>query len=577
MKPVPSQGHGNLPCEGAGPAVSGYLTFKETNCKNCYKCIRHCPVKAIGFSKNQAQVMETDCILCGQCFVTCPQNAKSIRQDISAAKALLRSGATVFASVAPSYAAAFGEVGFHALREALLGLGFAGAEETALGATLVKKEYERLIHEGSQKVIISSCCHSINLLVQKYFPDLAGMLARVTSPMLAHGLSLRERHPGAKVVFIGPCLSKKAEAEEYAGAIDSVLTFEELLDWFEQAKIILNSQPQEEDTSGKARLFPITGGILKTLELEAAEYSLMAVDGLESCMAALRDIAKGGISRCFIEMSACAGSCVGGPVMARKCVSPVRDRQTIQKNAGQRDFAVEEPAFSLKRTLPMAPVRRYKFGGKAVAEALAQMGKTLPEHELNCGSCGYDTCREKAEAILSGKAELSMCLPYLMARAESFSDNIINNTPNGILVLNRDFAVQQINSAACQLMNLREAGAVLGRHVVCILDPAPFEEAISGGRNSYEQEVYLAEYQRYVKMTIVRDAKYDILIVIMRDVTNAHAERSGKTERSRKSIEIADKVIEKQMRTVQEIASLLGETTAETKVALEKLKETIQG
>jgi len=556
--------------------MSEFFAFRESNCKNCYKCIRHCPVKAIGFSKNQAHVMEDACILCGECFVTCPQNAKVIKGDLPEVQQALHSGTELYVSVAPSFAAAFPQASFAALREALLVLGFQDAEETALGATMVKQAYEQLIAAKTQSVMISSCCHSINMLVQKYFPDLIGALAKVTSPMLAHGMSLRERYPTGNVVFIGPCISKKVEAREYSDAVEHVLTFEELSDWFLQAGITLPEQPETE-SGGKARLFPTTGGILATMNLPPdSGYSTMAIDGVENCIAALRDIAEGGLSNCFIEMSACHGSCVNGPVMSRSKVGAVRNRQRIEAISGQQDFDLTAlPPLDLNRHHTTTPVRRYKFGGKAVNETLRKMGKTLPEHELNCGSCGYDTCREKAEAILAGKAEVSMCLPFLMARSESFSDNIINNTPNAILVLNRDFEVQRINAAACQLMNIRDEQTVLNRHVVCIMDPALFEQVIHAAQNSAEQRVYLAEYQKHVMMSVLYDGSNDIVIAIMRDITTEQQALAGKNERSSRRIELADKIIEKQMRTVQEIASLLGETTAETKVALEKLKETI--
>ena len=206
---------------------------------------------------------------------------------------------------------------------------------------------------------------------------------------------------------------------------------------------------------------------------------------------------------------------------------------------------------------------------------LRQMGKMKPSDELNCGSCGYNTCREKAIAIYQGKAEISMCLPYLKEKAESFSDNIVNNTPNGLIVLNENLEVQQINKAALRIMNIRAASDVLGEPVVSIMDPKVFLDAQQTGRDIREQRAYLAEYKKYVEQTVVYDREYRLLICIMRDVTDEESEREKKENISRKTVEIADKVVDKQMRIVQEIASLLGETAAETKIALTKLKESI--
>ena len=203
------------------------------------------------------------------------------------------------------------------------------------------------------------------------------------------------------------------------------------------------------------------------------------------------------------------------------------------------------------------------------------MGKFRPEQELNCGSCGYDTCREKAIAIYQGKAEISMCLPFLKDKAESFSDTIVKNTPNGLIVLNDKLEVQQINSAALNIMNIRYQSDVLGDQVVRILDPTVFIKVQNTGRGIYNERVYLAEYKRYVEWTIVPDRESKMLICIMRDVTDEENEREKKESISRQTVEVADKVVEKQMRIVQEIASLLGETAAETKIALSKLKESI--
>ena len=210
-----------------------------------------------------------------------------------------------------------------------------------------------------------------------------------------------------------------------------------------------------------------------------------------------------------------------------------------------------------------------------IADILRQMGKHTPADELNCGSCGYNTCREKAVAIYQGKAEISMCLPYLKDRAETFSDNIVRNTPNGIIVLNEKLEVQQINKEALKIMNLRSASDVLGDGVIRILDPKDFVEVLQKGRNIRDRRVYLAEYDKYVEETIVYDKEYRLLVCIMRDVTEEENAREKKESISRQTVEVADRVVDKQMRIVQEIASLLGETAAETKIALTKLKESI--
>lgn len=555
--------------------MSECLTLKKSNCKNCYKCIRHCPVKSIRFSGNQAHIIGNECILCGQCFVVCPQNAKQIVDETEKVKVLIQSGSPVYASVAPSFIANYHGIGINGIRKALIKLGFAGAEETALGATVVKTEYEKMLADGTKDILISSCCHSVNLLIQKYYPSLLPYLADVMSPMQAHCSDIKKRFPDAKTVFIGPCVSKKDEAEHYEGIVDAVLTFEELTEWLKAERIDLEADLDVDDES-RARFFPTTGGILKTMANKTPDYTYMAIDGVDNCIAALKEIEQGNVHKCFIEMSACAGSCVGGPVMEKYHRSPIIDYQSVADYAGKKDFKVTQPD-SLDLKKHFEPIER-RYGAPSESEIqdiLKKMGKNRPEDELNCGSCGYDTCREKAIAIYHGKAEISMCLPYLKDKAESFSDCIVSNTPNALIVINDALEVQQINPAARKILNIRYSSDVLGDQVVRILDPKPFLQVLESKRAVRNRRTYLAEYDKFVEQTIIYDPNYHMLLCIMRDITEQEAEREKREKLRNQTVETADNVVDKQMRIVQEIASLLGETAAETKIALTKLKESI--
>lgn len=552
------------------------LTLKKSNCKNCYKCIRHCPVKSIRFSGNQAHIIGNECILCGQCFVVCPQNAKQIVDETEKVKVLLQGTDPVVVSLAPSFVANYEGVGINAMRDALQKLGFYDVEETAIGATIVKREYDRMLNEDKRDIIISSCCHSINLLIQKYFPAELEFLADVLSPMQAHCIDIKKRFPKAKTVFIGPCVSKKDEAEYYEGIVDAVLTFEELTNWLKAENIELK-QNMDITEESRARFFPTTGGILKTMAQNAPGYTYLALDGVQNCIDALKDIENGKIHKCFIEMSACVGSCIGGPVMEKYHRSaPVKDYITIANYAGSKDFDVVQPDdIELKKQFTLIEHRLQMPSETEIYSVLRQMGKFKESDELNCGSCGYNTCREKAIAICQGKAEISMCLPFLKDKAESFSDTIVKNTPNGLIVLNEELEVQQINAAAKKIMNIRSSKDILGDQVVRIMDPSDFIEVRNTGKSIKNKPVYLAEYKRYVEETVLYDKESHLIICLMRDVTDEQSEREKKENISRQTVEIADKVVDKQMRIVQEIASLLGETAAETKIALSKLKESI--
>lgn len=558
--------------------MSDYLELKATDCKHCYKCIRNCPVKAIRFADHQATIVPEECVLCGRCYVSCPQKAKRIHLDLDAAQALVTGDEPVYASVAPAFVANYPGVSIAALDESLKKLGFAGAEEAAQGARLVKDAYDELLRANDREVIISTCCHTVNMLVERYYPEVLPAMAPVVSPMQAHAKSLKERHPGAKVVFIGPCISKKAEVEAYPGSVDVALTFMELDLWLSEEAVSLAQEKASapSDQKGKSRLFPIPGGILRTMARDNPDYEYLAIDGMDNCIAALKDIAAGNLARCFVEMSACNGSCIGGPAMSHD-FGIIRSTSRVNAYAPCQDFEISPLSTeAMVKKLEFAVIPKPRFSTKAIDEVLQKLGKTKAEQELNCGSCGYETCREKAAAVLEGKATLEMCLPYLMEKTKSFSDAIIKNTPNGILVLDEDLEIQQINKVARKIFNVKSEGDVQKRNVSCLMDPDLFIQVLSADQNLYDNRQFLTEYGRYVQFTIVRDAEYGLLIALLRDVTESERTRLIRREVSEKTIAVTDEVIAHQMRTVQEIASLLGETAAETKIALTKLKETLR-
>jgi len=555
--------------------MGDFLKLKKSNCVNCYKCIRHCPVKSIRFSGGQANIISNECILCGQCFVVCPQNAKEVADDREKVRVIMAENDVVIASLAPSFIANWEGIGIRGMEKALKKLGFSHVEETAIGATIVKREYERILKEDKPDILISSCCHSINLLIQKHYQFAMPYLANVVSPMQAHSIDIKKRYPGAKTVFIGPCVAKKDEVEHYKGIVDACLTFEELRLMLEEEGI--EPEPDMDETpQSKARIFPTAGGVIATMTKED-DYSYLDVDGTENCIAALKDIEAGHIHKCFIEMNTCVGSCSNGPVMEKYKNAPVRSFKNVERYAGKEDFDVPELTKLEKRKI-------YEYIEQTAAiptenqirEILLKMGKNDKSQEINCGSCGYATCRDKAIAIFQGKAEVSMCMPFLKDRAESFSGSIINNTPNAIIMLNEKMEVQQLNRAACSILNLSNPSSVMGEQVVRIMDPKDFMEVLQTGISIHNKRTYLTEYRKFVEETIIYDPEYRSLLCIMRDITSEEEQREKKDEICRSTIEVADKVVEKQMRIVQEIASLLGETAAETKIALTKLKESVQ-
>lgn len=559
--------------------MTDVLTLKKANCKNCHKCIRACPVKSIRFVENQAKVIHEECILCGRCVVACPQNAKQIRNDLTEVIGAIGEGKRVIAVMAPAFISEFpvkniGEMGTY-----LKQLGFFDAREAAQGAYIVKTEYERMIRHKEKNIIISSCCYTVVSLIQRYYPALLSSVADVLSPMLAIGKQIKTEYSDAYVVFIGPCFSKKEEAQKIPGYVDCVLTFDELGQWMDRRNIEIVPSAVEETEGRMSRFFPVTGGIIQSMYTKCTGYTYLAVDGLENCMRALEEIQDGTLEHCFIEMSACEGSCVNGPASRHYQRSALVGRMRVDSYAKpicykENDFDVKA-TFGLKRPVPNEFVHEPVPSAAAITAILARMGKTLPEHELNCGSCGYPTCRAKAKAVYNNKADITMCLPHLLENAESFSNNIFNVSPNGIIILDKDLCIQRANAAVCHMFDAGSSKDLVGRMIVELMDPTEFQSVLETGNDVIDKRLYLEEYEKYVELTVVLDNEHGFLFAITRDITEEQKRQEKYRERRSQTIDITDKVVEKQMRIVQEIASLLGETTAETKIALSKIKNTV--
>lgn len=557
----------------------GILQFESVSCRDCCKCIGVCPVKAIEVKNHQAMVVERDCILCGNCTVVCPQHLKHGANAAGSVRRLIESGKTVVASVAPSYAAWFSGCGFDALRRALVRLGFSDAFETAEGAFLVKTEYERLAAQLGGGTLISSCCPAVNAYVEKHFPRALSLLAPVVTPAAASARLIRQRIPHAQVVFIGPCLAKKEECEQNPDLL-CALTFDELQEWLEAEGVALT--PGAPGAPRLSRFFPVTGGILKTMaQQKGVRY--VAVDGPEQCMAALRDAADGLLGGCFIEMSFCRGGCAGGPAFRSHSRSLALSGLHVERDAlGAPDApgTLPPPDFDAAFGGSLEAAFRdrqvcYAMPTEAQISAIfRKMGKNTPADELNCGMCGYPSCREKAIAVFMGRAEITMCMPYMKQRAESFSDKILSITPNAVLTVDLSLSIQQINDAACELFSVA-AEDVLHQPINRLMDEFDFVELISSGRQSAEKYAFLAEYGLYLHQSFHFDKASGLVICIMKNITREKQRQSQLRRHKAEVAGMADDIVSRQLRLVHEIASLLGESAAETKIAVSELKQAV--
>lgn len=570
-----------------------FIHFDTEKCNHCYKCLRKCPSKAITILEDYAEIVDEMCIKCGECQEICPQNALTIISDIDRVKMAISSEKKVLVSLAPSFVGAFDLDDARQIVTGLKLLGFDVVEETAIGAEIVSDYYKKQIEKGDKKNLITTSCPSANYLIERYYPELVKYMMPVVSPMLAHG-KIMKHHYGMDnyMVFIGPCLAKKAEAEEpeHRTLIDSVLTFEELSEWFSEDDIDLKKldiTDFDKASYHRGRAFPIGGGLINEEVKKAAKdkYEIIRVDGVDRCKDILDALKNEDITESCIEINVCMGSCVDGPGMPKnKDNYYVRERRVREYVEKEQDywkvnaelFTKEQKEMDYRKLFIDRKVIRKEASESEITDILRKMGKFRPEDELNCNACGYLTCREKAQAVYEGMSDITMCLPYMRAKAESLRNIIFGRSPNVILMLDEELFVKEINPAGEELFNV-QAEDLVGKPISMIIDDSDFAKVIESGKNIISEKKEFANYGAVIYQNIIYIEKEGIVLAILTDVTQEEKSRKELARVKETTINSAQEVIEKQMRVAQEIASLLGETTAETKVILTKLKNITLG
>lgn len=574
------------------------IDFNSTSCKHCYKCVRSCSVKAIRVQNFQAKIMENHCILCGTCLEVCPQNAKTFISDLPRVKNMLSQGERVVVSLAPSYLGVFEYDQPGQVIDALMKLGFHEVRETSEGAAYVTNAFTRLMEEGKMKNIISTCCPSVNDYLEKYFPELTSQMAPVVSPMIAHGRIIKALYgPDVKVVFIGPCIAKKREAEgeeRFAGAVDAVLDFDEVIGWMNESGVqIKNCQdiPPANPSPEVNRLYPVPGGIVSSVLARAGQktengektsgggfhgYRRIFVDGIDNCREFFTDMLQGKVSGCFIEANMCSGGCVGGPAARRLHASRYHAAVTIRDR-------VREDAPAYPDSFKGVDIRaRYRPADlhdpypteEQIEEILHATGKFKKSQELNCGACGYPTCREKAVAVFQGKAELEMCMPYIYDKAQSMANIIMDEMPDIIIAVNENYEIVEFNKRAEYIFGMSRAEA-LGRTIFEFIECDDIEDVRKTRQASERRKIKTIIGDHILFGNIVYMEGHDAMLAVYRDVTNEEAEMERQLRIKMDTVDVAQKVIDKQMMVAQEIAGLLGETTAETKVILTQLRDSM--
>lgn len=561
------------------------IDFKDASCRHCYKCVRNCEVKAISVQNEQAHIMKDHCINCGHCLEVCPQNAKTFASDMERVKGYLKQGMKTVISIAPSYLGVLEYEKPGQVVDALLKLGFYEVRETAEGAALVTQEYRKLLKDGTMKNIITTCCPSVNDLIEKYYPALTGQMAPVVSPMIAHGRLIKQIYgEDTKVVFLGPCIAKKEEAvgdKRVIGAVDAILTFEEITKWWAAEGIDVNAcedRPLGNPDPRVNKLYPVGGGIVKSILADSVEdnYYKVYVDGLKPCMELFEELMKGEIADCFFEVNVCEGGCIKGPASDKWQQTVIKAKMNVEDQVGHREPAegIDGSSISMEKQFHDRHVADRMPDGSEMRDVLKAMGKYTAEDELNCGACGYPTCRAKAVAVYQKKAEIGMCLPHALEQAESMSNVVMDVTPSMILIVDKDMRIRECNKKAQEMLDVSREEA-LERYIFEFLDDRDIAEVLRTKRQVIHKKVGLESIGMTVVESIIYIESLESVLVTYQDITKEEKAKEQHYNLKIETVEMAQRVIDKQMMVAQEIAGLLGETTAETKVTLSKLRDSI--
>lgn len=551
----------------------------SNECHDCYRCVRECIVKAIKIENGHASVIPEKCIACGQCVKTCPSNAKRVRVDIDKAKNLIRAQKDVYVSLAPSWRASF-ENSAEKMIALLKRLGFKDVSETALGAQEVSIKTAQMLNNAEKGLFISSACPVIVDYIRLYMPEFTKYITPIGSPLMTHSRMLKDIYgDDISIVFIGPCIGKKNEVK-YSGLFDVALTFDELRMWFNDEIIDISKVAKSKEfqfvpeSAYEGTLYPIDGGMNQTIRKSGVNdnVQLLEVCGLTSLQRALNNLDVEKLDKTiFIEALACEGGCVSGPCISseKSGIVMVSDILTKEK---KRDKIPEEPKTVVEYQIESKKVEDSAYPIEDILKTLKKIGKHTVDDELNCGGCGYPTCRDLAKALLDGDAETSMCVSYMRKMAMRKAAALVRCMPAAVVMVDSNMNILEANDSFMKMFtgDMYDvfksrpeglAGAALDR----IIDFADLFKTILHSGKELQKERYAVKNRLY-NINIFTIEENEIVGAVISDVTQSETNREKISQK-------AHEVISKNISIVQEIACLLGEHMVETETLLSSIAE----
>ena len=553
----------------------------KNECNDCYKCIRDCHVKAIRIQGGSASVINEKCIACGHCVTICPVGAKKVRNDIDKVKTLLLTGKKVYVSLAPSWAGVY-NITKEKMIATLKKLGFAGVSETALGAQEVSIQTAKILNEAESGLFISSACPVIDDYIRLYKPKFTNCITPIASPALTHaGLLKKEFGEDIMVVFVGPCIAKKNEADKHPELISVALTFDELNYWLKEEFIDIKNIETDEnckfvpENAYEGALYPLEGGMNETIKrvgIDKNDVTFIGVSSLEAFDKSLQNIKPEKITnKIFVEALGCPGGCINGPCLSSE-KSRIMITSDIYANTQYREEIPKEPKMVISEEYSPAPLEKVEYPNEQVVKALKKISKHKPEDELNCGGCGYSSCREFVNALIAGDAEPSMCVSYMRKIAVRKAAAMLRCMPSAVVIVDSNMEIVEANDSFEQMFlgDLYEifasrqdglSGASLERII-------PFSElfksALDTGKDIHQEHYAIKDKVYDISIFTIEDN--ELIGAVISDVTKSEIDRSKIAKKARE-------VITKNIATVQEIASLLGEHMVETELLLNSIAE----